>query len=413
MMTRNHIVAITVFVACLLATPSFSRAQQELAGIISVGPGFEDERTVPCPPPEQPLPGGWYGDWLKMKQGLAEKTGTTFDLCIHYQAQAVLAGPGKGAARNTFWWHLNIEQRLWTDGRLIVSTRGGSGDGLANVLPTRLTTNWESFEPDPIYVSRVFLEQKLLNRRLTIYLGKIGIGDFFDTNAAGDWDFLSYSMARNAIAPMPWHVLGVVAKYDVNDWLYVQAGVADANGSPTETGFNTAFHGNRATFSMAEVGVQPKLGGRPGTYRLILWHDTRPVAREDGGGSKRGDTGFGLSFDQEIADKTVAFLRYGHDSPEYRDAEHFWSVGLKRIGPVPGRPDDVLGVGFAQEIMSKDWRRAGPHRASSESLFETYYSIKLAPWCSVVPDIQVILNPNADSRSSTAVVVGVNVKFSF
>jgi carbohydrate-selective porin OprB len=31
----------------------------------------------------------------------------------------------------------------------------------------------------------------------------------------------------------------------------------------------------------------------------------------------------------------------------------------------------------------------------------------------VAPDIQVIMNPNADSRSSTAVVVGVNVKFSF
>jgi hypothetical protein len=412
---KARLIGAAVLLA-MLGTPATSLAAEELASIMSVGPGAKEESGAPCPPREQTTTqtqGGWYGDWQKMKEDLDRLTGTTFDLCVHNQEQVILTGPGRGKERHTFWWHLNIEQRLWPDARLITSTRGGGGDGLANVLPTRLNTDWESNEPDPIYVSQFFLQQKLANNRLTLSLGKMGLGNHFDTNAVGDWDFLSYSLARNPTSPTVWHVLAAMARYDVTDKFYVQAGIADANGSPTELGFNTAARGNHATFSLFEAGVTPRFGGRPGAYRLTLWHDTRPVDRPDGDGSNRGDVGFGLSFDQEIADKTVAFVRYAYADPEFREAEHFWSLGLKRTGLLPGRPDDVLAVGFAQEIMGKDWRRADASRAASESLLEAYYSIRIAAWCDVVPHVQVIKNPDASRSADTAVVAGVNLKLKF
>lgn len=83
--------------------------------------------------------------------------------------------------------------------------------------------------------------------------------------------------------------------------------------------------------------------------------------------------------------------------------------------PCLDRPDDVLGFGFAQEIMGRSWRQAHAGAASTESLFEAYYDIRITPWLSVAPDVQVLLNPGTTSRrsSSTAVVVGVNVKMSF
>jgi len=371
--------------------------------------------SPPCPRPDGPAaapgPDGWHEQWKRLKNRLREKTGTSVGLCVNSQSQVLLNGPQEGRARSVLWWNLGVVQELWAGGKLVVNARGGVGDGLGRYLGAKHNTNWAQDEPRALYVSHVLLEQKLLDEKLTLSLGKLDVGDYFDTNAAGDWTFLSYSLARNPTIPFVWHAMGAVACYEPCSWLYVQAGAADGRGSGTETGLKTAFHDEDHFLGLFEFGFRPKLGDRQGNYRFILWYDGRPVDRVDGNGSERDDVGFAVSFDQQVTEKVTAFLRYGFAHARLREIASFWSLGATWTGAVPQRPRDVLGFGVAQAVTGTDYRRANG-AASTETIVELYYRIRVNEWLSVTPDLQAIVNPGARNRD-VGVVAGVGVNLSF
>jgi carbohydrate-selective porin OprB len=276
------------------------------------------------------------------------------------------------------------------------------GPVINNILPT----NWQQNETDDVYVSHLFFQQMLFNKKVTLAIGKLDLDDVFDTNEVGSWNFLSYAVARNPSMPVPWHVLGGFARWDVADWLYVQAGAGDRNGEGGETGFDTTFGGDPEFFSVYEVGVKPKLMKRPGTYRFIVWHDPADLPRFDGGGTESGDLGFALSFDQQVSDRIGVFARYGWADGEVRALEHFWSAGLTYTGLIPGRDKDVLGLAVAQARISGDLRDVAPFE-SSETLLEAYYKIPLWPGASITPDFQVVIDPGARDDDA-AFIAGVN-----
>lgn len=370
-------------------------------------------RGSPCPPEPAAVEGDdWYAGWQKFKRDLEQRIGTSVNLCINYHEQVLVKGPGRDADRGVFWWDLHLAQRLWEGARLITHTRGGQGRGLREVLGEKLNTNWMSFEPASIYVSDIYLEQKALGERLTVAAGKFDVTDYFDANAFANWNFLSYSLARNLTIPYRYHALAAMVRCEPAPWFYAQASVADAQNSWTESGFQTAFDGEHYSVSIYEFGVRPQIGGRPGTYRLHFWQNTDPVARIDGSGTQREDFGFGLSFDQYLTEKGGVFLRYGHRDPRVRQMEHFWSVGTLWTGLIAERPRDVLAFGMSQALMGGPYRRAHAG-AAAETLFELYYKWCLTPWCALRPNAQVILNPGADDRRGTAVVAGVSLEMSF
>jgi carbohydrate-selective porin OprB len=389
---------LAAFAVCLLALAAAGVARAE----DPYGP------TAP-PPPMEPKPDGWFEVWKGWKRDLLKATGTTVGLCLNGTSQTNLNGPQEGRARSVFWWNLHVDQQLWPGAKLIVNTRGGSGNGMGPLVGDKLNTNWMAGEPRCIYVSHLLLEQKLWDDKLTFWLGKLDIDDYFDTNAAGSWNFLSYSLARNPTVPCPWHAVGAVARYEPTEWLYVQAGAVDAKGSVTETGLNTAFHDEDYFFSMYEFGLRLRPGGRRGYYRFLVWYDPQPVARINGTGSKRDDVGFALSFDQQLTDGITAFFRYGFAHEEVRETTSFWSLGFTWTGPIPQRSEDVLAFGVGQAIMSRDSRRAGNVSASAETLFELYYDIKISEWCRLTPDLQVILNPGANTGNDVAVLLGLKL----
>jgi carbohydrate-selective porin OprB len=305
-----------------------------------------------------------------------------------------------------FWFNLNLTQDLWKDAQVISNVRGGTGKGMQAVINNILPSNWQQNETDCIYFSHLFLQQALFNKKVTLSIGKLDLDDMFDTNEVGSWNYLSYALARNVGVPVPWHVLGGVARWDVADWLYVQAGAVDRNGEGGETGFDTAFGGDLEVFSIAEVGVKPNLLGRPGTYRVSVWHDPADKVRFSDGGTESGDFGFSINVDQQVSDRIGIFARYGWADGEVRALEHFWSTGLTYTGLIPGRDKDVLGLGVAQGRISGDLRDVVAFEAS-ETLFEAYYKIPLWPGASITPDFQVILNPGARD-DDTAFMAGVN-----
>ena len=67
--------------------------------------------------------------------------------------------------------------------------------------------------------------------------------------------------------------------------------------------------------------------------------------------------GFGLSFDQELIDTITGFLRFGLQSGDIYEAKYSWSLGGQMPGAFWNRPQDMLGIGYGQAILSSDYER--------------------------------------------------------
>ncbi len=360
----------------------------------------------------------WRGAWGDLKTKIKETTGTEIDGTIDNNTRFLINGVGQGHMRNLFWWNMTAKQNLWKDAELVARVRGctdGTGGepshGIYHFITPKQNLDWHWGETECLYLANVVLKQRLLDKKLLIAVGKINEVIYFDTNNVAGFDFLSFHLARNASFPHRPHTIGSVVRYDVADWLYVQAGLIDDEGIRSEMGTNTAFHGECRWQSMYEAGVKTKIGGREGNYRVDVWHDPTPLARHDGTGSERDNVGFGMSFDQMITDQLGLFFRYGFNHGDVHTFCSTWSVGGTYSGLIPGREKDVLGIGFAQGITSGEYQSAN-NATPSESLFEAYYKLWVNDWISVYPDVQVLLNPG--TRDEDVVVVGgLRVKLSF
>jgi porin len=103
--------------------------------------------------------------------------------------------------------------------------------------------------------------------------------------------------------------------------------------------------------------------------------------------------------------------RYGHANGEVNKIEDFWALAAQYEGLIPERDEDVLGFGVAQGILADEYRRVHD-RADRETVYEMYYSIKLAPWLWVSPDLQYITNAGGDADDGDAFVAGLRIRMS-
>ncbi|MBC7783474.1 MAG: carbohydrate porin [Burkholderiales bacterium] len=411
----------------MLSTAAFTGAQDaaedfDFEALAAVEMGF-DGLGEPSPPnqpyepvseaPIAPAPDDWYGQWQKWKAGVKDRWGTSFDFYFNPSDHYIVAGPNDGINRGALWFNFHLEQKLWQGARIVSNTRGGSGHGLGRYMDSRFKAVTHSNEATGLYVSHLFLEQKLFNDKVTLAAGKMDLLDSFDTNEVGSWNFVPYPLARNPAIPAPYHSLAATVKWDVAEWFYAEAGISDSDGDVTETGFNTAFRSDEAYFSIYEIGIKPKLLGRPGTYRFIYWNDTGDLGRYDGGGVESSDSGYALSFDQKITDHLGLFARYGYADAAVHQIEHFWSFGGTYSEPIPGRKKDTLGFGVAQGLLSDDFRATKSATSATTTLFNLYYKIQVQQWVSVTPDFQLILNPNNDADDDLGFIVGLHVEMRF
>lgn len=358
------------------------------------------------------------GSWKNFKKDMEEKYGTSISVLLDDHHQHILNGPGAHKGRNIFWWNLTVKQRLWESGKLIFKARGSTTDrnppnGITPLVGSKLNLDWAAYETEMLYVANLYLEQKLCEERLLVALGKMTFPSFFDENKVASWDFFSHSLARNQAFPHKYHTIGALGRYDLSDSLYVQAGITDAQGIRSETGLNTALHGEDYFITIGELGIKTKNSeGLEGNYRFDVWYDPQPLTRHDGNGSERDTVGCGVSFDQMLTEKIGASFRYGLDDGRVRKFSNCWSVGARWKGPNPARDKDVLGFGVAQGITHQDYRHAN-NATHTETIFEAYYKIHITDWCSLTLDVQTLLNPGLNSSNDTAVIPGFRVKMLF
>ena len=145
------------------------------------------------------------------------------------------------------------------------------------------------------------------------------------------------------------------------------------------------------------------MSGRWGLYVLA----DQMIYRDSPGGD-RGLTVFaGFTY----ADPSTALLQY------------FWEVGLVKLGTFAGRDADSIGFALSQGLVSnsligaQNQANAGDPGSvdvqSYEMDIELNYRAQIAPWFSLMPNIQYVVRPGGVTTTPNALVLGLQAGLTF
>ena len=418
-----------IWVSCLVAAMMWTRAWAAEDAPDGPPSGFCQRQT---------LTDNWFGLGERL-----EGRGICLGLSLTQVYQVNVRG-GMATHRRAGRWPGSYDLEAELDLEKLIGLRGGSMFVLAEgswskgldalSVGSVLGVNDDAGGDRSIDVTELWYQQVLFGGLLQVRLGKIDLtGGFecrgcpvaFDANAFANDEtaqFLSSALVNNPTIPFPDNGLGVAVYLEPLPWFYLAAGAADAQADARETGFRTAFHREDHFFAIFETGVTPCLpsgtGKLQGAYRVGLWYDGQPKQRFAGGPPRRDDVGLYVSLDQAVVKENPEaddaqglgiFARCGYAHDDVNEIDCFWSVGGQYQGLLPGRDDDVLGLGFAR---GKLVREAG-YDESGESILEVYYNARLAGWLSVTPSVQYVWNPGGADGVANACVLGIRVQMAF
>ena len=295
-------------------------------------------------------------------------------------------------------------------------------------------TNQDASSEEPIFIDKWHWKQKLFDDKLEFRVGRMApVKDFFDTSKVighEDKYFMNQALVRNATIPAG-KGLGLFVNWEFTDHAYLKMAALDAHAKDRQTNFNTAFHDEDEFRFFGEIGGNPQFdsakGKLRGNYRVGTWYDPtrKQVYLNTLGGLRAdrresGDWGFFVGFEQMVWKEnndskdrqgvTVAG-RYGYAPGRVNKIEHFWAAAAQYEGLIPGRDQDLLGIGVAQGILADEYRQVRA-QADRETVYELYYSIHVAPWLIISPDFQYITNTGGDKDGPDTAVAGLRVNLS-
>lgn len=310
----------------------------------------------------------------------------------------------------------------------------------------------------------LWFEQNFASDTLSLRLGELAAdqefafterGALFGNSAFGWFPIAGLNVA----APVyPQGALGARLAWHPRENAYVQAAVFDGDGNPPDDlGNETNPNGIEFTFDegaliLAEAGwawgQEPNSGTKSGLVKFGGWYhtDTFDNVRLDDTGLSladpvssgipqplNGNWGLYLAVeqtlwnepdsDEETAQGLGLFSRLGYAPPDRNVLEFYAELGVTYAGLLPGRAEDVCGLGVAYGQMSRDFRQLGSDANSfdgtSNPLPDHEIAIELGYQCQVragwilQPSLQYIVHPGGSEAIDNALVLALRSAFDF
>jgi hypothetical protein len=299
-------------------------------------------------------------------------------------------------------------------------------------------------------------------RRFTLSFGKMGTNDFFDTNAYANstrTEFMNWAFINNTAydyaADTRGYSIGGVAELNFEDWA-VRVGSFEM---PTEAnGIKLAKNLGESRGDQIELELRPHVissagvgeaSGKPTIIRLLAYRNISHAGRysdalalaeamgaiPDITAVRKAGTakyGFGVNIEQPLADDgdTGLFARAGWNNGTtetyaFTEADASWSFGAQISGKKWSRQNDRLGLAVGQNFLSSSHRaylaaggqgfQLGDGRLSyePESIFETYYAARIAPFAEATAGYQLIINPGDNRDRGPVSVVSLRLHLFF
>ena len=248
----------------------------------------------------------------------------------------------------------------------------GGGGGPDLLIPNVSVLNADAGGGDGkgenLTVLEAWTEFKMLKDIFTVTFGKLDLTNYFDNNLHANDEtsqFISGVFVNNPVLPVGVNSPGIRFRTTFVKRFYVQYGHFMAN--PQEENLM------KNHLKLLETGIKllPESGWEA---NLRVFAHEQPLA-----GDSRG---FGISFDQLIANHFTIFGRYGANSNELAE----W-LGIKNAWSG--------GIGFRQFVLNRELKVGLAYAETEttayehpEQLAEFYFSTQLNQWVFISPHLQ-------------------------
>jgi porin len=322
------------------------------------------------------------------------------------------------------------------------SDNAGDGQGLSNIAAYPTSRLYEAW-----------LQQNLWDNRFSLLAGLYDLNSEFAVIESAAV-FLNPSQTinptfafsgRNGPSVFPYTTVGIRAKYDPARDFYIQSALMNGvAGNPRHpSGTRILFDKSNGVLSTTEAGylfwtsTRPK-PAKPGPRRRIfrkyekplyngkvalgLWFYTArftPILRApDNPNSPQigGNHGLYVLLARTIvreqddpARHLSLYARLGFANPRFNRFAAYTGAGAVFTGLIPGRPEDVIGVGIAGAHNGSDYKkeqqRLGNSVKTTEWNIELTYRARISNWLILHPDLQYVVNVNTNPALKNALAV--------
>jgi porin len=271
-------------------------------------------------------------------------------------------------------------------------------------------------------------EQKLFHNRVNLLIGYYSSGNefafspvlcHFATNALCGHPFALPADTKGFFTA-PDAQLGGRIKIYVTPSTYFMTGLFDVNppiSGTDDNGFKFGLVNSTGAIELTEIGQQVSLGPSHliGHYKIGGYYDSSVVADvanpkvlESGGrygGYAIADQMI-YSLNSNSSRGLIVFANASINDKRTSLVESFYGAGFVFLGPFSQRPFDSFNFGWAKSDANKLALNAAYENAiakndplfgleNAEQLFEINYNFQIAPWLSVRPTVDYVLNPGA------------------
>lgn len=324
----------------------------------------------------------------------------------------------------------------WTGATVFLYGLYNNGESLTDELvgDLQVVSNIDAGS-QAVRLYEAWVEQRFLNDRASVKLGLYDLNSEFDTNDSNSL-FINSShgigpdfsqTGQNGPSIFPVTSLSVRADYKISENVLVRAAVLDGvPGDPNRPKRTAVKLGNgdgalivgelEYTDDMTKVAA--------GTWRYTAKFEDILGTQIAGTSIERGrNDGAYIFAERKLTGETKegpglsAWARLGVADDRFNAIESYLGGGLVYTGLVPGRAEDQLGLAIAHVELGTPYRRAlelaGEASDRSETNLELTYRAPLAPWLTVQPDVQYIINPGGNPTLRNAFLMGLRVEVGF
>jgi len=342
----------------------------------------------------------------------------------------------------------------WRDGLFVISGINRSGVSLTTDYVGSIYSVQQMVGGQHPFLYQVYLQQKLLENKLRLKLGRFGASDDFNASP-----FYGYSLnngingdIRNVLfntrfSAYPYAVLAGALFYDPSPDYNVKIGIFQTSKdqfNANDNGLNWGISGSDGYTAIAQIGWSPLLfinndnptgdkklmpallkEGLPGHYWVGFTYSGWDLYKRFEGGFEDHSYGFYAHADQMIYQETptdgqglFAFLAVGYYPQTAISIVPFQiNVGLNYKGLFPMRDKDRTMLHFIYGDISRAYARSvhvpGQGRARSEKVLEFAHRFQLTPWAYFQPDLQYVIDPGGTGDIPDAVVIGAQMGVTF
>ena len=294
---------------------------------------------------------------------------------------------------------------------------------------------------------------KVDQNRFVLTAGNFSTLDVFDDNAYakdprtqfmnwGNWTYAAYDYAADARG----FGVGVAAEWYRKDWVFR---LARMSGPREPNGLQIDYALAQHYGDQFEVERSHTLGDQPGKFRVLAWRNRAVLANFNDATAylkahpgtnpqsffnvRKGEQikyGLGVNLEQALNPTLGFFLRAMQadgrsETYAFTEVDDSISTGVRLAGKLWGRADDVVGLAWLRNGLSKERRSFleaggisyfigdGQIRYQPEKIVEAFYSWQVLKGTWLTADVQHIQNPayNASRGPLTVYALRAHAEF--